>query len=218
MPARIDVFGGFPGPLYWGDSPVRSFQFFDNPSLPGNDCLGYGRVPVRCPTFLTCSAIWVTARRPAHRCGRMRESRCPELGQARDRMTSQRRCKILPRTYSRSCSTRFAPPTSRWSAEGLLPAGIDQSRVQVEPPREAGAWRHRHQRRHGAGQGCRPASRASSPRRWRPQLRRDQLVAKVEVAGPGFINLTLKPVRLVRRAARGAGRGRGLRPQHRGGG
>jgi arginyl-tRNA synthetase len=77
-------------------------------------------------------------------------------------------------------------------AEGLLPAGIDQSRVQVEPPREAA---------HGdmatnaamvlakdAGQKPRELAEALAAR-----LRRDDLIAKVEVAGPGFINLTLAP-------------------------
>jgi arginyl-tRNA synthetase len=77
-------------------------------------------------------------------------------------------------------------------AEGLLPAGIDQSRVQVEPPREAA---------HGdmatnaamvlakdAGQKPRELAEALAAR-----LRRDDLVAKAEVAGPGFINLTLAP-------------------------
>ncbi len=77
-------------------------------------------------------------------------------------------------------------------ADGLLPAGIDQSRVQVEPPREAA---------HGdmatnaamvlakdAGKKPRELAEALAA-----QLRRDDLVAKVEVAGPGFINLTLAP-------------------------
>jgi arginyl-tRNA synthetase len=78
------------------------------------------------------------------------------------------------------------------AAEGLLPAGIDQSRVQVEPPREAS---------HGdiatnaamvlakdAGRKPRELAEALAAR-----LRRDHLIAKVEVAGPGFINLTLVP-------------------------
>ncbi len=77
-------------------------------------------------------------------------------------------------------------------AEGLLPDGIDQSRVQVEPPREAA---------HGdmatnaamvlakdAGKKPRELAEALADK-----LRRDDIVAKVEVAGPGFINLTLKP-------------------------
>jgi arginyl-tRNA synthetase len=76
--------------------------------------------------------------------------------------------------------------------EGLLPSGIDQSRVQVEPPREAA---------HGdmatnaamvlakeAGKAPRELAQALADK-----LRRDDSVAKVEVAGPGFINLTLKP-------------------------
>src|SRR6202023_3107228 len=77
-------------------------------------------------------------------------------------------------------------------AEGLLPDGIDQSRVQVEPPREAA---------HGdmatnaamvlakdAGKKPRELAEAIAEK-----LRGDELVGQVEVAGPGFINLTLKP-------------------------
>jgi arginyl-tRNA synthetase len=76
-------------------------------------------------------------------------------------------------------------------AEGQLPDGIDQSRVLVEPPREAA---------HGdmatnaamvlakdAGKKPRELAEALADK-----LRRDDIVSKVEVAGPGFINLTLK--------------------------
>ncbi len=75
---------------------------------------------------------------------------------------------------------------------GILPAGIDQSRVLVEPPRDAA---------HGdmatnaamvlakdAGKKPRDLAEAIAAK-----LRDDELVAKVEIAGPGFINLTLKP-------------------------
>src|SRR5215475_6952731 len=77
-------------------------------------------------------------------------------------------------------------------AAGVLPAGIDQSRVVVEPPRDP---------THGdvatnsamvlakdAGRKPRELAEAVAER-----LRADALVAKVDVAGPGFINLTLKP-------------------------
>jgi arginyl-tRNA synthetase len=77
-------------------------------------------------------------------------------------------------------------------AAGLLPAGIDQSRVTVEPPRDAA---------HGdistnaamvlakdAGKKPRDLAEALAQ-----ELRADDLVAKVDVAGPGFINITLKP-------------------------
>jgi arginyl-tRNA synthetase len=96
-------------------------------------------------------------------------------------------------------------------ADGLLPAGIDQSRVQVEPPREAA---------HGdvatnaamvlakdAGKPPRALAQALADK-----LAQDELVAKVEVAGPGFINLTLKPsawfdaLRAVLRAGESYGR------------
>src|SRR5713226_9051486 len=78
------------------------------------------------------------------------------------------------------------------TVDGVLPAGIDLARVAVEPTREAS---------HGE-----MASNASmvlakeakaKPRDLAEQivlrLRADDLLATVEVAGPGFINLTLKP-------------------------
>jgi arginyl-tRNA synthetase len=77
-------------------------------------------------------------------------------------------------------------------AAGVLPAGIDLSRVTMEPPRDAA---------HGdmatnvamvlakdTGKKPRDLAEALGDR-----LRADDLVAKVEIAGPGFINLTLKP-------------------------
>src|SRR5215469_6280751 len=75
-------------------------------------------------------------------------------------------------------------------ALGTLPAGIDQSRIIVEPPKDAA---------HGdmatnaamvlakdAGKKPRELAAAIAER-----LQADPLVDKVEVAGPGFINLTL---------------------------
>ena len=77
-------------------------------------------------------------------------------------------------------------------ASGILPAGIDQSRISVEPPRDPA---------HGdmatnaamvlakdAGKKPRDLAVAIAEK-----LRDDPLVEKVDVAGPGFINLTLKP-------------------------
>src|SRR5215467_10777708 len=82
--------------------------------------------------------------------------------------------------------------TDALAADGVLPAGIDQSRIVVEPPRESA---------HGdmatnaamvlakdAGKKPRELAEAIAAK-----LRDDELVAKAEVAGPGFINLTLKP-------------------------
>src|SRR6202790_3849283 len=96
-------------------------------------------------------------------------------------------------------------------ADGLLPAGIDQSRVQVEPPREAA---------HGdaaTNAAMVLAKDAGKPPRVLAQaladkLAQDEIVAKVEVAGPGFINLTLEPsawldaLRAVLRAGESYGR------------
>src|ERR1700688_475797 len=78
------------------------------------------------------------------------------------------------------------------AAEGGWPASVDLSRVVVEPPRDAA---------HGdiatnAAMVLAKEAR-SKPRNLAEQiaakLRADDLIASVDVAGPGFINLTLKP-------------------------
>src|SRR5436305_6281172 len=75
---------------------------------------------------------------------------------------------------------------------GMLPADIDQSRIVVEPPREAA---HGDMATNAAMVLAKDAKQ--KPRElaeaMADKLRADGLVAKVEVAGPGFINLTLKP-------------------------
>jgi arginyl-tRNA synthetase len=77
-------------------------------------------------------------------------------------------------------------------AAGMLPAGIDQSRVTVEPPRDP---THGDIATNAAMVLAKEAKR--KPRELAEaiaeKLRADSLVAKVDVAGPGFINLTLKP-------------------------
>ena len=77
-------------------------------------------------------------------------------------------------------------------ADGVLPAGIDQSRIVVEPPRESA---HGDMATNAAmvlakDAGTKPRALAEAIA---AKLRADDLVANVEVAGPGFINLTLKP-------------------------
>ncbi len=77
-------------------------------------------------------------------------------------------------------------------AAGVLPAGIDLSRVSVEPPRDPAhgdmATNAAMVLAKGAGRKPRELAEAIAD-----ELRADALVGKVEVAGPGFINLTLKP-------------------------
>src|SRR5215470_10533365 len=77
-------------------------------------------------------------------------------------------------------------------ASGVLPAGTDGSRIVVEPPREAA---HGDMATNAAMVLAKDAGR--KPREladaFAAQLREDALIDKVEVAGPGFINLTLKP-------------------------
>ncbi|MEH2542583.1 MULTISPECIES: arginine--tRNA ligase [unclassified Bradyrhizobium] len=78
------------------------------------------------------------------------------------------------------------------AAEGQWPAGIDFSRVVVEPPRDAS---HGDMATNAAMVLAKDAK--AKPReladKIAEKLRADDLVAAVEVAGPGFINLTLKP-------------------------
>jgi arginyl-tRNA synthetase len=75
---------------------------------------------------------------------------------------------------------------------GQLPAGIDQSRIAVEPPRDAA---HGDMATNAAMVLAKDAGR--KPRDLAEliaeKLRADALIEKVEVAGPGFINLTLRP-------------------------
>ena len=87
---------------------------------------------------------------------------------------------------------RVRAANDQLAAAGMLPAGIDQSRIVVEPPREAA---HGDMATNAAMVLAKEAGR--KPRELADaiaeELRGDALMAKVEVAGPGFINLTLKP-------------------------
>ena len=78
------------------------------------------------------------------------------------------------------------------AAEGQWPDGIDFSRVVVEPPRDAS---HGDMATNAAMVLAKEAK--AKPRdladKFAKKLRADTLIASVDVAGPGFINLTLKP-------------------------
>src|ERR1700730_1399811 len=80
---------------------------------------------------------------------------------------------------------------SALAADGGWPAGIDLSRVVVEPPRDAA---------HG-DMATNAAMVLAKEAKAKPRdlaeaiagrLRADDLIASVDVAGPGFINLTLE--------------------------
>jgi arginyl-tRNA synthetase len=77
------------------------------------------------------------------------------------------------------------------SAEGALPGNVDLSRVVVEPPRDAS---HGDMATNAAMVLAKDAK--AKPRDLAEQiaarLRADDLIASVDIAGPGFINLTLK--------------------------
>ncbi|WP_319796482.1 arginine--tRNA ligase [Nitrobacter sp.] len=97
--------------------------------------------------------------------------------------------------------------------EGALPAGLDLSRIVVEPPRDAS---HGDMATNAAMVLAKDAK--SKPRdladRIATRLQADGLIDKAEIAGPGFINLTLKPqawsdaLRAVLREGEGYGRSR----------
>src|SRR5882724_118542 len=78
------------------------------------------------------------------------------------------------------------------AAEENWPDGIDFSRVVVEPPRDAS---HGDMATNAAMVLAKEAK--AKPReladKFAEKLRADDLIASVDVAGPGFINLTLKP-------------------------
>ena len=78
------------------------------------------------------------------------------------------------------------------AVEGGWPAGIDLSRIVVEPPRDAA---HGDMATNAAMVLAKEAK--AKPRDLAEQiaskLRADDLIASVDIAGPGFINLTLKP-------------------------
>src|SRR5438067_13488216 len=77
------------------------------------------------------------------------------------------------------------------ASEGNWPAGTDFSRVVVEPPRDAS---HGDMATNAAMVLAREAK--AKPRDLAEaiaaRLRADPLIEKVDVAGPGFINLSLK--------------------------
>ena len=79
------------------------------------------------------------------------------------------------------------------ATEDGWPTGIDLSRVVVEPPRDAS---HGDMATNAAMVLAKEAK--AKPRdlaeKIASKLRSDDLIAKVDIAGPGFINLTLKPI------------------------
>ena len=78
------------------------------------------------------------------------------------------------------------------ATEGAWPAGVDFSRVVVEPPRDAS---HGDMATNAAMVLAKDAK--AKPReladKIAERLRNEDLIAAVDVAGPGFINLALKP-------------------------
>jgi arginyl-tRNA synthetase len=100
--------------------------------------------------------------------------------------------KAPPQHLFANVLARVHEVCSALATEAGWPAGIDLSRVVVEPPRDAS---------HG-DMATNAAMVLAKEARTKPRdlaeqiaakLRADDLIASVDVAGPGFINLTLQP-------------------------
>jgi arginyl-tRNA synthetase len=89
-------------------------------------------------------------------------------------------------------SARVAACVTRLAEAGKLPAGLDLSRIVVEPPRDAS---HGDLATNAAMALAKPAG--MNPRALAEfiaaELRAEKGVTSVEIAGPGFINLRLDP-------------------------
>jgi arginyl-tRNA synthetase len=107
-------------------------------------------------------------------------------------MAPQRRFLMVAHNIFAEMLDRVRRASDDLIAAGVLPAGIDQSRVTVEPPRDPA---HGDMATNAAMVLAKDAGK--KPRELAEviaqKLRADDLIGKVEVAGPGFINLTLKP-------------------------
>ncbi|HEY2212134.1 MAG TPA: arginine--tRNA ligase [Bradyrhizobium sp.] len=99
--------------------------------------------------------------------------------------------KASPQHLFANVLARVHAVCSALAAEGGWPTSVDLSRVVVEPPRDAA---HGDMATNAAMVLAKEAK--SKPRDLAEQiaarLRADDLIASVDVAGPGFINLTLK--------------------------
>src|ERR1051326_2793402 len=110
----------------------------------------------------------------------------PDSRWRRHPMNSQRASKHL----FAEMLERVRAANAELIATGFLPSGIDQSRVVVEPPRDAS---HGDMATNAAMVLAKDAGRKSRElaEAIAEKLRPDALLARVDVAGPGFINLTL---------------------------
>ena len=79
------------------------------------------------------------------------------------------------------------------ASDGVIPSGLDYSRITVEPPREVG---HGHVAINAAMVLSKPAG--MKPRdlaeKIAERLRSDPSISDVEIAGPGFINISLNNI------------------------
>lgn len=97
-----------------------------------------------------------------------------------------------PQSIYAAFSLKVAEALDAIEAEGILPPGLARHNVTVEPPREAS---HGDLATNAAMVLAKPAK--TNPRalaeKIAERLEADPLVASVDIAGPGFINLTLSP-------------------------
>ena len=93
----------------------------------------------------------------------------------------------------RDFEARVAQALGRLAEGGKIPAGLDASRVVVEPPRDAAHGDLATNAAHGAGQGGADESARARRADRRRARASDPGVVTAEVAGPGFINLGSSP-------------------------
>ena len=97
----------------------------------------------------------------------------------------------LPMNVYALVQSRIVEALGALAREGALPAGLDFANVEVSPPREAA---------HG-DLACNAAMVLAKPAKMKPRdiadklaakLKADPDIEKVEVAGPGFLNMTFR--------------------------
>ena len=87
---------------------------------------------------------------------------------------------------------RVAAALEALKSEGALPADLAIAKIEAETPRDPTHGDLSPQRRAGAGE-AREHEAARHRREAESKARSDPDIAKIDVAGPGFLNLTFKP-------------------------
>src|SRR5436190_8796693 len=99
--------------------------------------------------------------------------------------------KSTPQHLFADVLARVHAACSALATEGNWPAGVDLSRVVVEPPRDASHGDMATNAAMVLAKGAKAKPRELAEK-IAEKLRCDELITAVDIAGPGFINLTLR--------------------------